>query len=101
KEKNKKIPHWLTVDLSSTFRGEISAFYQNEEMIQHYLKEYVGMDAKLISRTAHIEVFPFDIRTLNPCTPQTVFLFNYKTKNINELANIVPISLPTIKFPTQ
>lgn len=93
KEKIKKLPHWLTMDLTPSFRCAILSFYEKEENIKSYLKEYTGLGSKIISRTAHIEVFPFNIPTLDPSTPQTVFLFNYKSKTINELANVFAISL--------
>lgn len=93
KEKIKKLPHWLTMDLTPPFRNEILSFYKKEDTTTTYLKEYAGLDAKLIARTAHIEIFPFSVPTLDPSTPQAVFLFNYKAKTINGLASVYPIFL--------
>lgn len=89
-EKANKLPSCINVGLSKNYRGEILAFYENEQNISAYLPEYKGIDPKLIARTAHIEILPFD-ENGEPII--TSYLMNYKKRDITGKATVTKISI--------
>ena len=71
-EKPRKLPQWLTVDLTGGERERIIAFYQKEAQTRQYLSAYPELDSKALARVSHLEIFP----------DQTVLLFDYSRKDI-------------------
>jgi hypothetical protein len=79
-EKPRKLPAWVTVDLSRKYRKQIQSFFRNPANIAAYLPEYEGESSSHVERTAHLELFPFDPSTGAPGAVAVVF--NYQRRNL-------------------
>ena len=89
-EKPRKLPAWVTVDLSRRSRKQIQGFFMNPANIATYLPEYQGETSTCVERIAHLEIFPFDPVTGVPGVVAVVF--NYKRKDMlgRALSRILP-----------
>lgn len=79
-QKPRRMPTWLTVDLSSKYRKLVQAFLMNPAYIETYLPEYVGESSLRIERTAHVEVFPFDPEA--GTEGEVMIVINYRCRHI-------------------
>ncbi len=91
--KPRKLPSWITVDLSPAYRAAIQGFFMTPGNIETYLPEYVGDSSTRIERTAHLEIFPF-----NPGSGEdgpVAIVFNYRRRDIVGVAqsHILPVDL--------
>ena len=59
-EKVKKFPDWM-FSINEKYKMEIRDFYNNEENIKNYLPKLIDCSPKVISRRAHLEIFPINI----------------------------------------
>lgn len=77
-EKPRKLPWWLTEDLTSLYREQVIAFYRQEAKAPHYLPNYAALDSKALEKISHLEIFP----------ERKVLLFDYSRKDILGNAHI-------------
>lgn len=94
-EKPRKLPAWITVDLSREYRKQIQQFYMNPANITTYLPEYQGETSLHIERTAHLEVFPFHPET--GAEGLAAIILNYKRKNILGLAQMHTLPMEALQ----
>lgn len=90
-EKAKKLPSWMTEDLTLPRREEIYVFYRRALQEGILLREYQGLDPKQVYKMAHLEIFPF-----NPLTggqAETAVLFNYRHTDILGNAQATAVAL--------
>ena len=85
-KKPRKLPAWISVDLSRAYRSRIQGFFMAPENIAEYLPEYEGEPSLRIERTAHLEIFPFHPET-GAAGPVAV-LFNYKRRTVSGLTQV-------------
>lgn len=90
-EKPRKLPAWITVDLSKQYREQIKGFYMNPANIAAYLPEYEGETSVRIERMAHLEVFPFHPE--NGTAGEVAIVFDYRCRDIVGLAkaHVLPV----------
>lgn len=93
--KPRKLPTWVTVDLSREYRKEIQRFFMNPANITAYLPEYEGESSTHVERTAHLEVFPFDPSTNAPGPVAAVF--NYKRRNLLGVAHAQTLPMDMLR----
>ncbi|NLV58340.1 MAG: B12-binding domain-containing radical SAM protein [Clostridiales bacterium] len=79
-EKPRKLPTWITVDLTRKKRQHVQDFFKNEANIAAYLPEYSGEPSTQVERRAHLEIFPFEPSTGAPGAVAVVF--NYRRRNL-------------------
>jgi hypothetical protein len=95
--KQRKLPSWITVDLSHAYRSAIQGFFMKPSNIDTYLPEYTGETSTRVERTAHLEIFPFHPESSAEGT--VAIVFNYRHRNIVGVAQsyMLPIEmiLPT------
>lgn len=90
-EKAKKLPEWMTNNITTPYRQKIIEFLDDRNNIETLLSEYSEIDSKTIGRMVHIEIFPFNPITLEKTT--TTILFNYKNCDILGNASYYYINL--------
>ena len=96
-EKPRKLPPWISVDLSPAYREAIQRFFMKPGNIDAYLPEYVGEISVRTERTAHLEIFPFNPET---GASQTVaVLFNYRRRNVVGVAQSTVLPMETLLSP--
>ncbi len=91
--KPKKLPTWITVDLSHRYHEAIQCFFMKPGNIDAYLPEYAGETSKRVERTAHLEIFPFHPET-GIASPVAI-VFNYRHRDIVGIAqsHILPLEM--------
>ncbi len=80
-EKYRKLPEWVSCDLTKSNRDKIIEFYQNNADTELFAG-YDNAPSTFLAKVAHIEGF-----SVNPFTmqnEQTFVLFNYNKRDINE-----------------
>lgn len=84
-EKAKKLADWMRPIQLTEYELNIRSFYQDPQLAERYLSGYEGLNAKQLSRKAHVEVFPIDVLAwLNEGKIEkriTAVLFDYSSKN--------------------
>ncbi len=86
-ENCKNLPNWLPALDAPANRDLRRRFFSNPEYIARYLPEYIGLDPKLIEKTAHLDFFPFHpLNGGQPCA----CLFNYRRRN--------PLGFASVQF---
>lgn len=86
-ENCKSLPNWLPALDAPANRDLRRRFFSNPEYIARYLPEYIGLDPKLIEKTAHLDFFPFHpLNGGQPCA----CLFNYRRRN--------PLGFASVQF---
>ena len=86
-ENCKSLPNWLPALDTPANRDLRRRFFSNPEYIARYLPEYIGLDPKLIEKTAHLDFFPFHpLNGGQPCA----CLFNYRRRN--------PLGFASVQF---
>lgn len=93
--KPRKLPTWVSVDLSREYRKEIQQFFMSPANITAYLPEYEGESSTHVERTAHLEVFPFDPSTGEPGPVAVVF--NYKRRNLLGVAHAQTLPIKALR----
>ncbi|HPJ01324.1 MAG TPA: B12-binding domain-containing radical SAM protein [Candidatus Limiplasma sp.] len=92
--KPKKLPPWITADVSHTYRDAIQGFFKKPDNIKNYLPEYAADSSTRVERTAHLEIFPF-----NPATGEdgaVAIVFNYRRRSIAGVARFHVLPLKTL-----
>ena len=93
-EKPRKLPAWVTVDLSPAYRETIQRFFMNPDNIAAYLPEYAAETSNRVERTAHLEIFPFHPESGAPGT--VAMVFNYRRRNIVGIAQTQALPMETL-----
>lgn len=96
-EKPHKLPPWVNVDLSPTYRDAIRGFFMRAGNIDAYLPEYAAEPSVRVERTAHMEVFPFDPET--GAEGEVAVLFNYRRRSLVGIASTTLLPLTSILSP--
>ena len=92
-DKPRKLPSWITVDLSHAYRDGIQHFFMKPSNIGTYLPEYAEETSTRIERTAHMEIFPFNPETGSE--GNVAIVFNYRHRNIVGVAqtHVLPMEM--------
>lgn len=90
-EKIKKLPGWVTVDGAAAHRERILDFLSDPDNLKRHLPQYVGREAKFITKVAHVECYPFHPDTGEP--GETEVLFNYGIRDLLGRAQATVIHL--------
>lgn len=85
REKPKKLPVWMPGE--PVQRERIYRFFSQPDRWRRFLPEYPETDFKLVSRLAHLEIFPFD--PFDKEDLETAVLFNYRRMDILGNASLV------------
>ncbi|WP_242985329.1 B12-binding domain-containing radical SAM protein [Vallitalea okinawensis] len=84
-EKAKKLADWMRPLQIADYELSIREFYQDPLLVERYLPDYEELNAKQLSRKAHVEVFPINVLAwLKDGKIQkrlTAVLFDYSSKN--------------------
>lgn len=97
-EKPRKMPPWITVDITSAYREAIQGFYRQPANIAAYLPEYAAETSVRAERTAHVEIFPFHPESGKNGT--VAILFNYRRRTMVGIAHTQILPMEAILFPT-
>lgn len=91
--KPRKLPSWITVDLSQAYRETIRGFFMKPSNIDTYLPEYAAETSTRVERTAHLEIFPFHPESGAAGT--VAIVFNYRHRNIVGVAqsHVLPMEM--------
>lgn len=92
-DKPRKLPSWITVDLSHAHREVIQGFFMKPSNIDTYLPEYAEETSTRVEHTAHLEIFPFHPESGVPGT--VAIVFNYRHRNIVGVAQsyVLPMEM--------
>ena len=96
-DKPRKLPAWITVDASPTYREAIQRFFMQPGNIDTYLPEYREETSNRAERTAHLEIFPFhpESGAIGP----VAIVFNYRHRNIVGVAQTHVLPLEKLLAP--
>ncbi len=96
--KPKKLPEWISTEQNLAYNEKIRAFYRNEELLTRFFpsadaadsKQLAKQIAKQLASQSHIQVFAYDVRTLQ--RKPTALLFDYHDRDLLGNAHYIDVS---------